>query len=190
MKTINIADVPNRNKLTTEPILLFKKIKYKQNWLKPKGIWYGLKHYWLDYYTNNYERKQTSKFKYNGFIYKIKITTEIFTTINLPNKNKILLIKSIKDLKAFEQLYYYKKITKTTNECQKFLGEKVLYINWNQVTKDFGGIEINYNPWSNGQFLLNDNYKNYLPFWYSLWDVPSGCIWSYDLLKQIKFILL
>ncbi len=193
-KSIDIKDVPVRNKLTSDPIISLRNIKYKQSWLKPNGFWYGLRHYWLDFYTNGWARKEASKFKYKGFIYEIKISKDLFTTIDAPDKNKILLIKSIKDLKTLEQIYdnkimINKKENKEISELEKLIGKPTLFVNWTQVAKDFGGIEIKHNPWSNGQTIVNDNYHNYLPFWFSAWDVPSGCIWSYDLLKQIKYIL-
>ena len=51
MKKINIKKIPSRNKLTSEPITELFNVKYKQSWFKPSGFWYGLKHYWMDFYT-------------------------------------------------------------------------------------------------------------------------------------------
>jgi hypothetical protein len=183
MPIIKIADVPKRNKLSSIPIDKLVKIKYKQDWFKPNGFWYAIDHWWLDFYTNDYEIKGGKQFKYSGYFYKIKIHTELYGKISNPDPNKILLIKTTKELKLLESIY---AITNNgTKKLNKFAGKDYNYVNWVQVAKDFAGIEIQLNPWQTGQNTVNLNYKNYLPFWFSAWDVPSGCIWSWSVLSQI-----
>lgn len=189
MKKINIKKIPSRNKLTSEPITEIVNVKYKQSWLKPSGFWYGLKHYWMDFYTNDWKRKKATKFKYDGFIYKISINKNIFTSIDSPDKNKILQIKNKKDLKKMEQIYNISN--KETKNLDKKIGSTNIYVNWKKVAKDFGGIEIKYNPWDSLDYYgPNNSNKNYLPFWYTTWDVPSGCIWSWFILKNLSLALI
>ena len=189
MPTIKITDVPKRNKLSAKPIDKLVKTKYKQSWFKPNGFWYGLDHWWLDFYSNGWERKGGSKYKYSGYFYKIKIPGELFTGISSPDPNKILLIKTTKDLKLLESKFKY--TGKQTKILDKFGGQEPNFIDWVQVSKEFAGVEIQLNPWTQlSAPIVNLSYKNYLPFWFSSWDVPSGCIWSWSVLEKITITQL
>lgn len=188
MKIIKKEDIPSRCKLSSGEIIELTKNKYKHDWFKPSGFWYGIKHYWLDFFTNDFERKGSSKFKFDGCLYQIKIKSELFTTIDNPDINKILLIKTIKEIRELENKYSI--ADKVTKRLDKLIGFTNKYIDWKQVAKEFGGIEIKYNPWSKGIIISNNSTKKYLPFWYSAWDVPSGVIWSWNILSNIKIKLI
>lgn len=148
--------LPNRNKIVnTKNINLYNK-KYKQPQLgvKPDGFWYGCNNDW--YKWCKYEGMDEFLLKY---IHKINLNYNIKTTLNKPNKEKLLIINNEKEFIKFDKLYgiTYKKYR---------------YIKWNMVSRDFGGIEIC--PHFK-KFVGNGNEK-YL--WYWTWDVASGCIWN------------
>ncbi len=167
---IQKENIPERCHLTNTKLKI-KKIRYPDDIFKPAGFWYGLKHYWVDFYTHNYERTKSRKFNISGYLYKLAIPKSLITTIDKPDKNKILLISNVGDLKSLESTY--KRLYEDMPETY--------FIDWPKIKKLFGGVEIHHNPWQN---------KGYLPLWYSAWDVPSGCIWSYSVLKKIKFSII
>jgi len=172
-KNIKKNNIPYRNILSNKKIKISNK-KYKLiKYHKPNRLWYGLGYYWIDFYTNKWEITNNNKFNYNGYIYKLKIPSNLFIGLKNVNKKKILQIGSLKNFKLFEKKYGF--FPKKQHPFQINGGPK--YIKWNIVKKYYGGIEIKYNP-------FNDNNK-YKPFWYSIFDVPSGCIWSNYILRNI-----
>ena len=87
------------------------------------------------------------------------------TNIHNKDKNKLLVIKTMKDFDIFNKRY---RIEENTYSL----------INWKIVAKDYGGIEI-------CPFISKR--KNYI--WYSSWDVASGCIWNIkSIIKNIQLI--
>jgi len=141
--------------------------KYKQPILgvKPNGFWYGCNNDW--YKWCKYEGMNEFLLKY---IHKISLNYNIKTTLNKPNKEKLLIINNEKDFIKFDKLY---GITK----------QKYRYIIWKMVFNDFGGIEIC--PHFN-KFVGNEKYM-----WYWSWDVASGCIWNIKtIIKKIEPIYI
>lgn len=85
------------------------------------------------------------------------------------DKSKIKIIRTYDELVAFDGEYgvdYESRI--------------VLYngrnIDWGKVANDFGGIEIS-------PYIYKARYEFN---WYYGWDVASGCIWSNDVITDIK----
>ena len=155
-------ELPYRNHLSEKEITELNKIKIKQrykknqihckgngNLIKPKGFWYSYKNEWFNICKKESYRK-------NKYVYKVNINKNQFTTIDKPNKNKILLLNSVKDYKKFE------KIQKKLNNNLKF---KKYIIN------NFTGLDISPN------LFYSKYFKNEYFIFYG-WDLPSGVIWD------------
>lgn len=180
-KIVKNNKIPFRTVLSSKKINLINKC-YEQNptQFKPTGFWYGIKYYWLDfmmydYGLEDYTVEPTFKPKknehyYKGFLYEVVIPFNIFINItHKPSQNKILILKTKSDMIRFTKKYGERS--------------KIFYgvgINWNNVMEEYGGIEILYkqNTGSNMNYIFH--------YWYSLFDVPSGCIWNYNIIKKIK----
>jgi hypothetical protein len=112
-------------------------------------------------------------------IFKLSIRKNSFTTdIKNPDPNKILRIKTNDDIKLFTKLYSmkpYKKRTILDSEKNVYLDHNT--IDWQKVTKKFGGIE--FNPFIY-QFIypIKNGKKGIIITWYTTVDIPSGCIWN------------
>jgi hypothetical protein len=183
---------PPRTIITTQKEIDLNKIydqKDNPSIFKPLGLWYAIGDSWYKYwYRNHLEMKNLPK---NLNIFKLSIRKNSFTTdIKNPNPNKILRIKTNNDVILFTKLYYikpYKKLSGTLLKKEQFSNNnwemfKNIYhddniIDWQKVSKKFGGIEFNpyinqvINPIKNGK-------KTILINWYTTVDIPSGCIWN------------
>jgi hypothetical protein len=183
---------PPRSIITTQKEIDLDKIydqKDNPSIFKPLGLWYAIGDSWYKYwYKNHLEMKNLPK---NLNIFKLSIRKNSFTTdIKNPNPNKILRIKTNNDVILFTKLYCikpYKKLSGTLLKKEQFSNNnwemfKNIYhddniIDWQKVSKKFGGIEFNpyinqvINPIKNGK-------KPILINWYTTVDIPSGCIWN------------
>lgn len=149
--------LPKRNKIyKNKNININKKYKQSINW-KPDGLWYSCYNEWYDFLID-------SKINYylHKYIHKININKNIITNIRNKNKDKLLVIKNMKDLNLFNKIYGLKFKMKI-NGNNKITD----IINWIKVSQDYGGIEI-------CPFLSKG--RKYL--WYSTWDIGSGCLWN------------
>lgn len=138
---------------------------------KPRGLWYSC-------YDSWYKFLQRENFSERFYKYVQKVNFKRGVTISInekPNPLKVLLIKNNKDLVLFTERYgfidkdYKKEFLKFDyDKYYKSLKHFATRINWHQVSKHYAGIEI-------CPLLLAclDDY-----FWYSLFDVASGCVWN------------
>jgi hypothetical protein len=209
--------IPYRNFLSGKIDELYKiKIKKKDKFLKPPGKWYGIKHYWIefgwDYHIMDKKKrdkeKPNKKYEFDACcLYGVQFENNSLTDINNPDKNKIIVIKTIDDMVKFTEKYKLKKSSKINKLMDEFN-----YIDWYKVSKDYAGIEIPkllqraHTPMffdkinnSKSQYLLAKNNKDLIDKksnikdgvfiskigWYYGWDVPSGNIWNPKPIKCI-----
>ena len=158
-----MINLHKRNKISNDGNMILHNDKYKQNnTFKPTGFWYSCKNSRIDWVTT----ENMGQFLHK-YIYKIVLYSKSFTNIHNPDKNKILLIQSLKDFDTFNDKFKYRK-----NEIESRFKDE---INWDMVSKYYSGIEI--------APLLE---KRRFVSWYYSWDVASGCIWNTDLIKKIE----
>ena len=148
--------------LSYNKIEKIKNSEQKNTVFKPNGLWYSIGNKWVEW------MEMEDFGKICCYLYVIEPTE--YTTLNKPDKNKVLLIDTIDKVIQFSKKY------KKQNNYEHVL------INWKEVAKDFGGIE--FNPYFS--FVDHKKLKNIL--WYTTLDVPSGCIWNKNLIK-IKLLL-
>ena len=153
--------LPKRNKISKHKKFYFDVIYLQSNELyKPRGFWYSCYNGWYDWILEN----NMLNFLYK-YIHKINIKKNVITDIRTKDKNKLLVINNLKDFDLFNKEYgYHASYGKT---FWKNAGGDNILIRWNDVSKDFGGIEI-------CPYLQKRRY--YL--WYNGFDVASGCIWN------------
>ncbi len=96
------------------------------------------------------------------------------TTLENPNINKILLIKTEREL--FQFVRKYKSVDQKEDELS--LLTNTFLINWIKVARDFGGIEIS-------RFFPMASMSQK---WYRDWEIGCGCIWNLKLVKEINII--
>ena len=183
------ARFPPRSIITAQKEIDLDKIYDQKNnpsIFKPLGLWYAIGDSWYKYwYRNHLEMKNLPK---NLNIFKLSIHKNSFTSdIKNPDPNKILRIKTNDDIKLFTKLYRmkpYKKLTILDSEKNVYLDHNT--INWQKVTKKFGGIE--FNPFIY-QFIdpIKNGNKGIIITWYTTVDIPSGCIWNLkNIVKNIQ----
>ncbi len=156
---------------------------------KPNGLWYATEDEWLKYYLENIKKIKDCK-----FIYKLKIK---YTNYKNTNKNKILKITTESIFDKFTLKYGLINKSKYSND--KFF----VLINWFNVEKDYGGIEIiklitsriktndvNIVNKYNKKFKFTNNNDNNveLIFWQYSLDIGSGCVWNPKAIKNIEQI--
>tara|TARA_Y100000389_G_C17408616_1_gene489536 strand:- start:649 stop:1170 length:522 start_codon:yes stop_codon:yes gene_type:complete len=158
---------PKRNIITDKKIIKFNR-DYKQRiCLKPSGLWYSCYDSWYNWMS---EEIPDMLFKY---IHKLNIKNNVLTDIRNKNKNKLLVIKTLKDFDLFTKNYKVKTYYKDKGIIKEFI-----FIDWIKVSNDFGGIEIC--PYLNKR-------RNIL--WYYGFDVASGCIWNLQsIIKNLEII--
>ena len=122
--------------------------------MKPNGLWlsglYKSKskdRYWIDFILNEGLNNWYDPNKTRYFIIKY-------------DKKNVLHLSTIKDIEEFSKKYY----------------RKGNMIDWEQVAKDYKGIDIS--PYKKS---LRFN-KKYL--WYYPWDCSSQCIWDFTIIKD------
>tara|TARA_Y100000590_G_C15641496_1_gene985124 strand:- start:206 stop:730 length:525 start_codon:yes stop_codon:yes gene_type:complete len=147
---------------------------YKQDFFKPRGFWYSIGSSWLDWklseeFNNKGIDKKGKEYYINKSLsmYKVKFYNKKYTT--LPDDEKVLLIDTYAKLIKFNKKYLRKK-------------NKIEYIDWNNVSSDYAGIEFrNFNKIQ--KQLVDKKIEN---IWHYTLDVDSGCIWRPS--KVIKHI--
>lgn len=153
--------LPHRNIMKKNSNLDFDLNKQYINniFIKPRGIWYQIDNCLFEW----------DVLGFGNFCFDIKIKTNI-----LNKEQGILSIKTIEEFHLFNNKY---KVIRKDN---------FVYINWEKVSKDFGGFEIkNYN-FINEELRKDKNYINKYT-WFNTFDFSSGCIWNLKLIKNISF---
>ena len=152
---------PKRNTITDIKQLKIGNDKRNQRIsLKPNGFWYSCGDDWYNWI----KREKMTKYLHK-YIQQININNNVMTDIRNKDKNKLLIIKNVKDFDIFNKRY-----GKLQDYLLPIIDNFVMinqYIDWIKVSKDYGGIEIC--PY----FISRNNYV-----WYNSWDVASGCIWN------------
>lgn len=92
---------------------------------KPNGLWYSPGREWLKW-SKEWIKKHNYKYYY--------VVVPEYTTLNKPDKNKVLKISNSGQLDDFT--FKYGKMVLSGNLYSTVL------INWGKVAKNFGGIEI------------------------------------------------
>jgi hypothetical protein len=138
---------------------------------KPKGKWYSIKQSWNKNLRQSKnlikpgQNKEDSDIKLNK--YEDKFTcSKIFNYSIQLHKSKLTNLHSPNTNKIL--------VLNTLTNILEFTNK---YSCWDQASKDFGGIEIPI-------FFKSLNKEN-CP-WYSAWNNPSGCIWNYEIIKEVS----
>jgi hypothetical protein len=134
---------------TLELSMTYKQIK---DGYKPRGLWYALENEWLEWCFGNMPH----------WIKENTVKLEI-------DNSKIITITTFKDLISFNNTY----------KTNPFDDNFITYIDWEQVAKDYTGIEVhNYHQikWKDSNMLL--------PSWFYGLDVSGGCIWDLSIIKK------
>jgi hypothetical protein len=129
------------------------------------GLWYAFGNDWIRFAQNNLPNKMFM------FIHEIYVNT-----------SNMIVLNSEKEKRDFEIKYGWTgesdRQSGTGGNITKYKGAKdprSLWINWKDVEKDYGGVEIH-------RDALNRKY------WNDGWDMPSGCIWNKNALKDSKLL--
>lgn len=143
--------------------------------VKPRGIWYAPDDLWLIHdYANN------EKYKY---FYRVELH---YTTVLLPNINKVLQIRNVNDFMKLTYKYGY-----TTDD-------NMILLDWAKIGSHYGGIEIIpifkhlkkiddaklISKFKKHGFAISMNVITWLIVFY----VPCGCVWNKSAIKSIKSI--
>lgn len=119
---------------------------------KPEGLYYGINNAWLNWFSNNIPEKA------GKYTFELDIDT-----------NSLYRIETIKDLLNLIERYEMR--------LDPFTG-----INWQKLSEDYSGIEIeNYHK-------INFKFRNIKHTWFLAWDVDSGCIWDLSKIKKTKIL--
>jgi len=150
--------------LSSSPTISFKDMSLSQSIdNKPRGLWYACGNEWINF------EKDTSDFHLHNqpqYLFKIEI-----------NPSAMFMIKNNQELDNFGDTYScswqqkYKDINAPPGRP---------FINWPEVAKKYGGIEIC--PY------LGSRRRDPTQTWYYGWDVASGCIWNKNAIVNIKDI--
>jgi hypothetical protein len=178
--------LPKRNIITNHKIIDITSLKYKQyeHSLKPNGLWYSLYSSWFNHITN-----QNMDYKIKDYIHKIDLNENIFTNLQNPDPNKILLIKNLDDVAIFTRKY---KIAEGNRKKMNMDPNSKIYFNyseidWKKVAKDYGGIE--FYPYIKYSSLFFNKKHLEIYIWYSSIDISSGCIWNTKpIIQTIKLL--
>ena len=157
---------------------------------KPRGIWYAIGNTWETFYASVSDKKH-----YN---HKYKISLN-YTSYTKKDKTKVLKITNERTFDKFTLKYGY--VSKRTSYSLRKDEDIRILIKWKQVARDYGGIEII--PLLNRNMTIDPKIiKKYdkkfkfnangdqttIDFWHYGIDVPSGCVWNPDAIKEIELI--
>ena len=117
--------------------------------LKPVGLWYGIDDEWLEWCKGNME----DWVRPNDFEIEIR-------------ESRICLLDTYAKITAFSHGYRTKQYG-------------ITQIDWEGVTKNYSGIEINPYDCYDLRFHLDF-------MWYYGWDCASGCIWDLSVIEEVK----
>ena len=138
--------------------------------IKPRGKWYSLYNSW-----NSFEEiscgNHVHKIKFVPKVHVLWRNASLSGEVNCDYKNKILVIRSFKDLRKFIAKY----------------GAKRYGILWKKVAKHWGGIEFRRfhkiaKILHKKNLVLTNAYS-----WFTSLDSSSGCVWNYKLIHTIKY---
>jgi hypothetical protein len=183
MVIIKKQDFPYRNFINKIEIFKMKTFKKKeltpyQKLINNFGKWYSIKYYWAEFmYSDSWENKNEFKLNKKYHLHELKFKHNSLTDLNNPSFNKILVIKTKKNIIKFCKKYMIEEPSKNYYGSWDYP-----QIDWNKVVKDFGGIEITVNPSHN---IREGKYTS----WYSSWDIQSGCIWNDKIIKKVTKIV-
>ena len=146
--------------MTGSPIKeLINKNQSSLGYFEPEGLYYAKKYKrFLEFINSHY---------FDRYIYGINPKNKkIYTTIDKPNQNLILQIKTQKDDDKYTKKYIIaKKITERNYPAY-------YDFNFKKLVKDFGGIEFSNFCGSHSDYCIS----NY------------GCIWNNDIIKNLQLI--
>ena len=128
------------------------------NQIKPIGLWYGYGSEWVDFAMDPANKGLSGMVINAEYFYELEVH---YTTIENPDKDKVLLLKNHDDLNKLSKLI--------NGEINRIGG--MLMVNWDAISSLFGGLEV------------SDELDSYFG-----WDIPSGCIWSKKAIKKIDLI--
>jgi hypothetical protein len=133
---------------------LNKTYQQSDDWGKPNGLWYQINSNWNNLCNKNNKDTEFYKLKKQD-VFRVK-PYNIVLDINFSN---IIIIDSSDKVDEFSR---------------KFEGNTIYSIKWNNVAKEYKGIEI-------------PNLKNIKHYkWMDGWDISSGCIWDLSVIKNYK----
>ena len=169
-------------------------------------FWYGLRHYWpayhplctpraeRDYY--DYRKHPTRKCSAKG-LYAVDLPPRMRTTLRHKDRDKVLVLRSYAELVAFSEAYGVVEETDDTDSDVDSLDDTSAplsttpfgLIRWGEVARDYGGVEVS--AWAARMFdrkaAAAGKRETYDPrvAWFDGWDVPSGCVWSWKVLRWV-----
>lgn len=127
---------------------------------KPNGLWYSMGNSWKDWCRGE-------AFKLEDFQY----CTRLFI-----NPNKMLHLRSVKDIDLFTERY---GVDPYISEDGSFTSTS--RINWDAVAQKYGGIEI--------PTYIYKRRMDGGATWYYGWDCASGCVWDTGILMIMSSML-
>lgn len=131
---------------------------------KPKpALWYACGAEWLEFLVTNLPER----LRPGMHLYAIGVKSTLLRDPIEPHPRRVLRISNTREFDRFERVYG------SFAPWQSFGDDK--YIDWNRVSKDFGGIEICPYLWE----------RRLSTGWYYPWDVASGAIWSPGVFSDI-----
>lgn len=151
LKNKRIVCSKYRHPPIAQPILNKDPLVDHNNGRKPAGgLWYAFGNDWIDW-------SQQVPHRIRMFIHEIKVDTR-----------KMVILDSKEKTNLFEKDYGIKRKIPGSQRYETL-------INWINVVRDYGGIEIQ---------------KNGLHFsdWQEYWDIASGCIWNQHTLKDSRLL--
>jgi hypothetical protein len=154
--------------------------------IKPRGLWYAPEDIWIQFTKKN--MGMSKKWQEYKYFYHVKLH---YTKFSKPDQNKVLQIKTEQDFLDVTFKYGYLSGTQISD----FIG-----IDWEKLTKDYGGIEIIPFPKKLQEITdpkLIKEFKDHgwkltkKPLsitWLDPIDISGGCVWRKKALKSIKEI--
>lgn len=160
----------------TSNIKIKKIYKTKQfDTIKPNGLWYAENKLWLNFAMNILKKT------YKHF-YVIKPN---YTTFDNPDRQMVLELSTVTDFDKFTFKYGYVKRGPTFDS---------IFIHWKKVAKKYGGIEVTSGVKNRRYIESKHDVKHYRKHgfdikegsttWFYGFDIPSGCIWDPEAIKE------
>ena len=175
---MNIKKLPYRNHFSKKKFKLYyyENINEKNISIKPGGLWYGINDSVIKWFELDPNDEEQIKYVNKKYIYEINLKKNSFSTnLNIKGKNKILQIKNFDQMNIFHEKYKEKKYG--------YIG-----IDWDKVSKDYGGIEFTNYDKILKKIIYDLNFYKYKKYtWFTTLDFNSGCIWNLNILKDFKY---
>lgn len=150
---VNTKYANSRIIMSPEEKIRFKRTIKQKKGYKPNGLWYGIGPSWINWVRSEMPDWETEH------VFRLSI-----------DESKMKIIRNYQQLVEFEKEY-----SLPIDGWDDYNG-RYLYIDWERVARDYGGIEI-------APYLYEARYKH---MWYYGWDVASGCIWGTGVVKRLK----